>query len=632
MVSKPFKIRQQRAPSKNIQIAVNLKITEKQHASLIEEIKKRLEFGNSIRQTLTDRFEIIDKALAGYIILTKEDKAREQDNKQGKGPKPVDMNLQLTDAQIDEGVTYLLSVMAPDTGIYNAIAPADQQDIAQGFARLLNKQGELFGHYDAYNKGFRDMLVYNMGGFIVEWIERMGNVIENTTDGRFAINEKIVAAGNEITPIDPYNLLWDISVSLLKLSKKGEFFATVDVISKFDLDKKTANEFFFNTEKVRASPGIELSYYRIKPAVRSDYAGNTGKPNWYSFLSAGSHPDVGTGFEYVVMYTWIKPKDFGLSDVETMQIWKLHIINNAHIVRAEFLDNAHGMLPISMATPIVDGFDLQTKSYSERLLPLQAFASFQLNIHQRGSRKALYGLTIYDRQVIPLGEEDDLTGGQIAANPVGQDRDLRKSIITINDSPDTKGTMDDIARVHDIAQRLMPTDIQTQVASLERATQYQAAAVVQGSSRRNHKNSKVINNQCMFGVREILMMNVLQFQESITIMDENGASIDIDPSKFRDTELEFVISDGLKGTDRLLVVESLKEIINSILQSQQLNTKIDIVKIIDYWMGLLGDTTDFTQFKFKTPWDALPEDQKQIAFDLLQKAVEMQQSEQGAPA
>ena len=93
---------------KTVQVADNITITQEQHELLIQAIKKRLDFGNGIRRELIDRLTEIDKQLAGYLILDQDDKQRQIDNSQGKGPKPVDMNLQLTDAQLDEGVTYLL--------------------------------------------------------------------------------------------------------------------------------------------------------------------------------------------------------------------------------------------------------------------------------------------------------------------------------------------------------------------------------------------------------------------------------------------------------------------------------------------------------------------------------------------
>ena len=257
-------------------------------------------------------------------------------------------------------------------------------------------------------------------------------------------------------------------------------------------------------------------------------------------------------------------------------------------------------------------------------MPTQRFASFQLNIHQRAARKALYGLTIYDAQIIPLGEADDLQGGQIAAKPTGQDRDLRKSILFHNDTPDTSKTMDDIARADAIAQKLLPTDMQNQVASLERATQYQAAAVVQGSNRRNHKNSKLVNSQCMMTLRAMLMANVFQFQESVILLDDNGKEIEINPSQFRETKIEFAISDGLKGTDRLLVVESIKEILRFLLQSPTAAQQIDIIAVIDYWTDLLGDSTDFNQFKIESPLDALGPEEKQVALQLYQQFLEQQ--------
>ena len=185
-------------------------------------------------------------------------------------------------------------------------------------------------------------------------------------------------------------------------------------------------------------------------------------------------------------------------------------------------------------------------------------------------------------------------------------------------------------------QKMLPTDITSQVASLERATQYQAAATVQGGHKREHKIAKTMYDQCYTRLRTMMMYNTFQFQETVEIFDnETGEVVEINPADFRDAKIEFAISDGLKGIDRLHVSESLKEVINMMLQSQVAVQQVDVVDIIDYYMNLVGDKTDFKQFKYKSEMDKLPVEQRDMAFQLLQQAMAAQEAataEGGAPA
>lgn len=615
--------------SKSVQIGENLRITEKQHAKLLEHIKNRLIFGDELRQTQIDRFEIIDREIAGYILLDDDDQKRERDNVRGKGPKVVDTVLPLTIAQLDEAVTFLLSVIAPDEGIYSAIAVREKQDIAKAFANLMNKNAKNFGHYRNMARALFEMMKYNFGALRVEWQEITGKRLSNDAAGNVSIENTVVFAGNAVEVCDVYNLIYDISISPIDLPMKGEFFALIDVKTPFRVRKMEADQEIFSIDRFIKNNNSELRYYETRPVVVSDHSnrGNTaGRTNWIEVLSAGTEQEVRIGIEEVTFYGWLNPKQFGLAKADEYQIWRFTVMANNYIVAAEELTNAHGMLPIAVGMPWEDGFETQTKSYAEHLAPYQRFASFQLNVHQRSARKKLYGVTFYNQRIIPSMDDADMQSAKIPFSPPGQDFDIRKAVMQFNDAPDTQSTLTDIRAMDDLMQKILPTDMLKQVASLERATQYQAAATVQGANRRNLKIAKIINDQCFVHIRDMQMFNILQFQQSMDMLDESGTLTEINPSDFRDASIEFDIAGGLKGMDKLIITEGFKDVINMMLQSQIAQERIDIVALIDYWTSLLGDKTDFTQFKFRDILDKLSGEERKLAIQMVEQG--FQQLEQ----
>ncbi len=622
--------------SKRMQINADLSISMTNHDKLIKHIHSRLQFGDELRQNQIDRFEVIDREIAGYIRLDEDDRKREKDNILGKGPKVTDTVLPLTIAQLDEAVTFLLSVIAPDDGIYQAISVREKQEIAKAFANLMNKNAKQFGHYRHMARALFEMMKYNFGALTVEWQNVIGKRIGNSEDGSPKVENTIVASGNAVEVVDVYNLMYDISVNPIDLSRKGEFFATVDVKTPFRVKKMAANKEIFGVDAFIKNPNTDVVYYAIRPVIATDHSnrGQTGgRTNWIEVLSAGMENEVRVGIEEITYYGWINPKDFGLSRADEFQIWRFTMMANKHIVLGEELTNAHGMLPINIGMPWEDGFDTQTKSYAEHLAPYQRFASFQLNVHQRSARKKLYGVTFYNQRIIPSMADADMQSAKVPFLPPGQDFDIRKAIFQLNDAPDTENTMRDIGAMDDLMQKVLPTDMLKQVASLERATQYQAAATVQGGNRRNLKIAKIINIQCFEGVRGMQMFNIFQFQESVEMLDPNGKLTEINPADFRDSNIEFDISDGLKGIDKLIIIEGFKDIINMMLQSQIAQDRIDIVAIIDYWTSLLGEKTDFTQFKFADILDKLSGEERQLAIQMVeqgfQKIQQAQQQEGG---
>ena len=625
-----------------IALSNDLFITGAQHDHLLKHINKRLQFGDSIRSSFVDRLEQIDIQMSGHVNLSDEDKQRDRDNKQGKSPRPVNVNVQLSEIQIDEAVTFLLGVLLPDDGTYGAISDKENQPAANALASIMNQHSTKFGHYSQFSKGLTDIMKYNFGGWLTEWEVLEGKKINSTPDGRIDVDEGVILAGNKLTAIDPYNIIWDIAVPPTEIANKGEFFALVDLKRPFAIERMLENEEIFGIDRIFESNGNikgtnEEKYYRQPPQL--DARANTGSGiNWIKTLTASEAgmDTVDDANEVLNYWGWIKPEEFGLkTKAESggkMEIWRFTVINNSFIVAGAQMTNAHGMLPVSISTPIENALGMQTKSYAEQLLPFQIFASSQLNTHQRANRRALYGLTVYDKSILPQIDEvntEELEAGFLAADLSGRpDKNIDKAFRTYNDTPNTDNTMRDFDLLLNIMQRVLPTNVNNQVASLERATQYQAASLVQGSNKRNFKIAKIINDQAATHVRTIMYYNILQFQETVEVIDEKtGQLVEANPTQFRKAKIEWALSDGLKGIDRLLITENIKEVVGMILQSNVAVNKFNIIEIVNYWTSMLGDKTDFTQFENKDILDTLDPEQRQIAIQLYEQFVQQQQQQ-----
>jgi hypothetical protein len=576
-----------RAKGKSIQVAKDIRITTEQHDKLVKHITDRLDISDLLREQQIERFAAIDRDLYGYLVLDFEDRERMKDNRKGHGIKPVDVKLSLVWAQLDEALTFLLTVLAPDEAIYNAVAPKEHQDAAKGFAALMNKHAEVFDHYGNLAKFVFNCLRYNFGAFGVEWKEVIGQMLVQSAETVAATFQRgIVEDGNAVISFDPYNLLYDPTVAPIEVPEKGEYFATIHMDAPFRFRKMEADGEVFGVDRFIEGNG-QTHYYEKKPTIRMDVSLPEAVTDWIQILSLGEQTQgISAGFERIKYTGWINPKEFGLTNDDELQVWRVHLIDKKHIVNVTQMNNAHGMLPINIAMPIDDDFNWATKTYAEHLIPYQSFASHQVNVHQRASRKRLYGLTIYNDRVIPLMDQDDidLAGGKIPATgtAAGQETDLRKAIVQFTDGPDTSRTMEDVERMDGLMQKIMPTDILKQVANLERA--------------------------------------IYQFQRSVEILGPDGTIIEVNPNQFRNARIELTISDGLKGLDRLSLIMSIKEVLNSILQSQEASNRFDVVALINYWTSLLGDNTDFKQFEAVHPIDRLSPQEKDAAMQLLQQA------------
>lgn len=603
--------------------AVHPIVNEANHTNLLNYIKDRLDFANSNREDYTSRYSQIDKQLSGYVRMDEADRKRQRENVRGFSPKPTAMNITLTRSQLQERLTYLMSVFAPETGIFEALAPKAEQKLAQAFTHKLNDDAVEGQYYLNMAKGFWGGLKYNIGGWDLYWEDRVGMKVTNTSDGKADVKEQVVWRGTCMEALDVYNFLWDRSVPVWRLAEEGEFFATVKVKRAFQVLKAAQQGKMLGVERFLKStqagkinvdpPGSGLTYFRRKPAIRleindtGDTTDGAKHTDWIGMLSQGRSGEVVSGVELTYFTGWLVPAWFGLSKDETYQIWRVTLAQGQFIVYAEQMQNGHGRLPVAVISPNEEDLEMQEKSDAELLLPLNTFGSFLLNTHVQATRKSLYGLTIYDPTVVPIREiPDGEVAGLIPIKPTGATKDIRAHFQQFFDAPRTEQTLTQLQQTIAIMQHLIPTNISQQVASLERATMYQAAATVQGTNRRSLLLAKICESQAINNLRFQLMFNIMEKLTVIDYVNEQGVKEEIDMSQLRDAKLEYVISEGLKGIDRLLVVEAMKEILMAIIQNREALQEIDVVDMLNYWSSLLGEKTDLTQFRKKTVWSGLP--------------------------
>lgn len=605
----------------------------KNHEALLQHIMFRMEQAKVVRDSLVSKYRAADRTVHGYVQYSKEDRERLRDNQAGRGPKPVSVNLPLTAAKLDELTTFLLEVFWPNQGMHSAIAKRDEQPLANGVALLMNKHAATRQHYRRLSRFFFDALKYNLSALVVEWVEERGYKLKNTADKRAMISrDEIIWRGNDLLNMDVYNLFWDPAVHPVDVPTKGEFFAFVDMITPFALRKRAAGGQVssaadrvlvknthtgqYSTAEIDSVYGASMRFWEEPPVVRGSTDDGSGFTDWAKFAGVS---DTGAGVELLTYYGWMNPKEFGLSADDELQIWRIRVAQSQFIVDVEHLNNAHNMLPLAICSPNEDGLGLQQKSSAETLTEFQQFASFLMNVHQSAARKSLWGLTVYDPTFVNLADQKDSVAGQVPVQPAGYGKPIGDHVRVFNDSPRTEGTMIDVARVADMMEAVLPTNILKQVTDLERATNYQAAATVQGANRRSLKMARVIDDQAIKPLKRMQLHNVMQYMDEVEVLDEQGNMVRVDVAALRDMQLEYTIGEGLQGMDKLMTMSVLKDIIMAVIQSQQALQEVDMVALLDYWTSLLGDKTDLSQFKRKQP---TMEQQNQMANDATARQVQ----------
>lgn len=641
----------------NFPVSNELTLTSDQHMTLLAYLMGRVRAGYGFRDRYSKRWEYIDREINSYIKLTGDDEERDDKNKKGHGVTVVNQKSGLIFRHMYEALTYLSSVLAPDTDMYEAVASKDKMSAARSFTGKMNKDAQIFAHHTNLLLTIYDGLRYNYAPMMTTWKKRFGTVVSNPEEGTGEVNlqanvkNTIIWEGNSVLSIDPYNFTFDFSIKPSDLPSEGEFAGYTDLLSEFRLRQLFAREEAFGWDNLiknnflggGANINGSLYYTNSRSILSPHFYGDGGAKDgasWGQIFAIAENRQV-PGTEHIAgqyavtrFFIHIPAGPFGLTSDKAdneYRIWEFLILNDNVIISAKPMPQAHGYLPFSVAHSLFDR-TMEAMTFAERMVAMQNHESFELNAHTTETRRSVNGgILAYDDQVFPSlsGDSVDVTGGGKApAINMKEGDDIRKKIAQINADPRINDLAAALQVSEEQAQAILPSSQANQVAGLDRATQFQAAAVVQSASRQNLIIARQMDTTALIPSRHMQHRNLLAFGQPQEIVLPTGEVAQANPAEWRNAQLEFTTASGLRGLDRLTYILHMKELMALIIQNQQAAQQFDVVEIINYLSQLFGDYTDFNQFRLESPIDGLSPEEKQIAFALFQQA---QSGQSGQP-
>mgnify|MGYP006913919514 CR=1 FL=1 len=592
------------------------------HDALLKYVKARLNLGKERRDEQLGRFVTIDRTVAGWIRHKNEDAKRQLQRTQNGAAVAVSQHLPLTWVHLDDMMTYYAGVFAPNRGMFYATSkPKDATQTGQ-LITLMNNHAIYAGYYREVLSSIYSLLKYNVGGFHLHWSKSQGPKLVRGDNGKDTLTSETIWEGNRVEAVDMYNFIADPNCDITKLHEDGEFAGEVKIRSRYWLQQKCIQGLFFNCEKaMRSKSGIETQahvYYRNPPS-ETNIANATGgavadgvqvHTDWMKVLSTqADHQQKGHELATVyiridpTMFGLIGPLDGGLSSRKRYETWRITILDGQYIIEAQYMNNIHGHLPYYMGLMTADQLGDSQKSNAEIIAPLQDLASFMMNLHVQAMRKRLHGTTLYDPSAVDLKAVPD---GEVAAKvplkPSAAGRDIRTIVHEMNNGPETRTTMQDLQGVMELINMFFPTQaLPSQVAGIDRAVTNQVAAVIQGANRRQLMRARLLDDTLFKHVRFGMYYNIIQYQPDQTNVVDfyTGSQVQIDLNSLRNTELPFVIGQGLKALDKESVENKMQNLIFAVLQSQRANEQIDIVGMMDFWVKMMDIDVDMEQFRIQ---------------------------------
>ena len=581
-------------------------VSQANHDKLCLYIRQRLYDGKYGRDQRLNRMAEIDKDVAGWMRLNDGDLARQKKRQRDGSPQSVDVNLPLSFVHIDDMMTYFAQTFAPTQGMFYQTGKPDEQTDAKQIVTIMNNHAIYAGYYREVLLGIFSCLKYNVGGYIVNWSKESGPKLVRESDGSDRLTSELRWQGNRLEAIDNYNFFYDRQVHPTKIFCEAEYAAVAKTKSYYWLQNKASQGLYYNVDEALTEyKGLTEWLYYVDPPMQAHFAQDqSGGTDWKAILSGSDPLMQGNGFELVEMYIKLNPTEFGLakgSERSRYEIWRFTLLNDKFIIDATYMNNIHGYLPFFMGLINDDLMTTATKSVAEILSPLQNFASSLLNTHVKANRKNLWGTTYYDPTMIDL---KSVPGGEVSGtiplNPAAYGKDIRTMIYHDNKVLDSKQTLQDLEGVMGLIDKFFPTQsMPSQIASIDRAIDSQVAAVQQGTNRRQQKAARLLDETIFRPIRSSMYYNIIQYQpDGQEVTDYfTGKPQVIDLESLRQTDLPFIIGQGLKAIDRQYVAQQMQKLIFALIQAPQTAQGVDLLGMIDYWTSMIDIDIDMTQFK-----------------------------------
>jgi len=559
--------------------------------------------------------EAIELDLLGTVIPEGTDSERKQKRDEGTAVSVPDAIYPFGWFTLQQFASELASIVMPAEMPYAVVASADTQEFANRLAKAFRHQGVMFDHRNNVNAAIFDMIALNCGAVRFEWSKIAKANLETNYTGA-ATSRPGEMTGLKVHHLDPYNVFWDPAVSVPDIPYEAEFFGDYVLRTPFALRRAASRgQCFLDDALLRAFakyaardrdgqfafedtlsvPGwlvCDGANSRLQPyyspvvargrelAHRLWGSRNDGRQTSFAGLFSGN--ETGTErkqdrIHVTRMFVRLRPSEWGLGEklpaaakaAEPFSVWEIHIAGPGVICFARQLDSGLDRFPCAVGDMNFDrGFD-RSFQFGGQAAQIGLLASTILNMHKRGIRKGLEGgVTIYDPTVIPLERLDDMSGGRVPISQLKAGESIRDRILQLSDVPDTQNSIRDAEGLAAMLQGLFPTNSQPAMAGLERATTYQAQAVIMTGMRSLLLYAALADGMLMVPLRYHLQHETMKHRATMDYIDERTNQLmEMNAEEFGANRFMLVQSQPLIGIDKLRATTELKDMINTTFQS-----------------------------------------------------------------
>jgi hypothetical protein len=596
---------------------------------------------------LRTRFKYIDQEYIRENNMANDQQTQNaQQNRAGNKRKIQDIVIPIVEPQVESSLAFLTSVFLTGEPLFGVVGDLNNMSAAKQMEAIVSNQSTEGGWARHLQMFFHDGLKYNFCAIEADWcIEKTYSLVTDATKGPQGQPKEVQWAGNKLKRLDPYNTFFDPRIKITEQHEKAEFAGYVELHNRVSLANYLQSlPFRMNVTDAYNSTlqlmgGLTQLYYipevfteNLSPASKM-----LGVVNWDLWANGGK---LDTKMQYknlyqlVTRYLRIVPRDFGLNvpAAGQVQLWKVVTVNDAVVVYAERLSNAHNFIPIIFGQPMEDGLNLQTKSVAQKQIPLQDIASALANSRLAARRRSVTDRGLYDpSRVDEKHINSDSPTAKIPVRPSAYGQDMSKAYYAIPFKDEqTQSIMQDVREVMSYSDLVSGQNRAQQGQFVKgNKTKSEYDDVQNKSSGRQRTMAIRLEHQAMMPLKKIIKFNILQYQPSGEVFSYvDQAPVNINPIDLRKTAVNFKISDGLDPAEKIMDGDTLQIALQAVLQSPELNQEYDAGAIFGELMSV---KSNFDMAQFKRTQDQIDaRNKQQIALEQA-KRTPVQPGQQGQP-
>jgi hypothetical protein len=373
------------------------------HEKIIQELTTRAKESRGMIGARRSDWESIDKSLTAYEVLDKDEKKVYNNDFR----KPVRIVVPTTYATLQILLSYMSAAFL-QSPIFR-FEPWGDEDVA-GTAlleRVVEVQSRRFKAALRLYLMWRDAFAYGIGPVALRWTSKKRRVWGDDGVGGRIPQDKFIE-GTELLNIDPYNFLPDTTVPIDRL-QDGEFVGWGDRTTLAQLLQEEADAnvngdpTVFNAQYVKDIGSRRLSQYFEDPPGRRTRTGQRERRS----------PTPDGQLDTVTMYVKVVPSEWELGPSDEPETWIFSMVGDKILTRAERLDAFHGMFPVAVDVPNVDGHTITPTSILETSMGLQKTIDFMFTSHVANVRKAINDMLIVDPFMVNVNDLKNPSEGKI---------------------------------------------------------------------------------------------------------------------------------------------------------------------------------------------------------------------------